>query len=107
MKVVVNASYGGFSLTEEGARFLQEKYGIEFPDNSGYEFLGHKTFYSVPLERNDYRLVDCVESLAGPDGRFAGLGIIEVPDNVEWEIEEYDGYEYVVEKHRSWHFKEK
>ena len=30
------------------------------------------------------------------------LKIVEIPDDVEWEIEEYDGIEWVAEKHRVW-----
>jgi len=30
------------------------------------------------------------------------LRIIEIPDGVEWQIEEYDGDEWIAEKHRTW-----
>jgi len=30
------------------------------------------------------------------------LKIVDIPDGVEWEIEEYDGMEWVAEKHRTW-----
>ena len=36
------------------------------------------------------------------NGRFAEIQIIEIPDDVEWEIDEYDGVETVREKNRSW-----
>lgn len=36
------------------------------------------------------------------DGKCAELKIIEIPDDIEWEIEEYDGWEHVAEKHRVW-----
>lgn len=35
-------------------------------------------------------------------GGFASLKIVEIPDDVEWEICEYDGLEWVAEKHRKW-----
>ena len=35
-------------------------------------------------------------------GCYARLEIIEIPDKVEWEIDEYDGLEWVAEKHRRW-----
>lgn len=28
--------------------------------------------------------------------------VVEIPDNVQWHIEEYDGLECVVENHRVW-----
>ena len=35
-------------------------------------------------------------------GKHAELKIVEVPDGVEWSIEEYDGSEWISEKHRTW-----
>ena len=31
------------------------------------------------------------------------LKVVEIPDGVDWEIEEYDGEEWVSEKHRVWY----
>ena len=28
--------------------------------------------------------------------------IVEIPADVEWQIQEYDGMEWVAEKHRTW-----
>jgi hypothetical protein len=36
------------------------------------------------------------------NGACADLKIVEVPDEVDWYIEEYDGNEWVAEKHRTW-----
>jgi hypothetical protein len=30
------------------------------------------------------------------------LVLVDIPDDVEWEIGEYDGFEWVAEKHRTW-----
>lgn len=35
-------------------------------------------------------------------GKQSKLKIVEIPDDVEWEIAEYDGRESIEEKHRSW-----
>ena len=53
--------------------------------------------------RDDPALVQVVEEL-GDDasGRFSALAIVEIPDGVAWQIEEYDGYEHVAERHRTW-----
>lgn len=55
------------------------------------------------IDRADPVLVQVVEEL-GEDakGRFADLKVIEIPDDVEWTIEEYDGWESIHEKHRVW-----
>lgn len=55
------------------------------------------------LERNDADLVSAVEELGyQADARFSRLKVVEIPDNVEWEIHNYDGLESIHEKHRSW-----
>jgi hypothetical protein len=35
-------------------------------------------------------------------GSFSELKIVNIPDDVEFQIEEYDGNEWVAEKHRVW-----
>lgn len=32
----------------------------------------------------------------------ADLKIVEIPPDVDWEINEYDGVEWVAETHRTW-----
>ena len=53
--------------------------------------------------RNDPDLVAVVEEL-GDDAsdRFAQLAVVEIPDDVDYYIDEYDGIETVHENHRSW-----
>ena len=55
------------------------------------------------IERNDPILIQVVEELgSNADGSVAELKVVEIPDDVEWDIEEYDGTEWVAEKHRTW-----
>ena len=55
------------------------------------------------IERNDPILVQVVGEMGNvADGNFAKLKIVEIPDDVEWMIEEYDGTEWVAEVHRTW-----
>ena len=55
-------------------------------------------------ERNDPFLVQVVEELGnGASGHCAELKIVEVPDDVQCTIDEYDGMEHVSESHRKWH----
>jgi len=57
--------------------------------------------YDIP--RNDPALVQAVEELgADADGDCAELKVVEIPDGVEFEIDEYDGMERIDEVHRSW-----
>jgi hypothetical protein len=94
MKVVINNCYGGFSLSDAGiARYLELK-GVEVPD---------KDFYDREIPRDDAALIQVVEELGdAADGACADLKIVQVPDEVDWYIEEYDGNEWVAERHRTW-----
>jgi hypothetical protein len=39
----------------------------------------------------------------GASGDCAHLKIVEIPDDVEYEIQEYDGNEHIAEVHRTWY----
>lgn len=68
------------------------------------EQLNQGTYFSErDINRNDLHLVQVVEELGErASGRFGQIRLIEIPDDVDWEIDEYDGLETVHEKHRSW-----
>lgn len=54
-------------------------------------------------DRTNPLLIQVVEELGEEaDGQCAKLEIVEIPDGIEWEIDEYDGNESIDEKHRSW-----
>lgn len=58
---------------------------------------------SREADRKDPNLVRVVEELgAAANGAHAKLRIVEIPDDVEFEIDEYDGNEHVAEVHRTW-----
>lgn len=55
------------------------------------------------IARDDPSLVAVVEALgAEANGHFAKLQVTEIPADVDWTIEEYDGLEWVAERHRIW-----
>lgn len=55
------------------------------------------------IARADPDLVAVIEELgAKANGRHADLKVVEIPDGIEWEIDEYDGIETIHEIHRSW-----
>lgn len=59
--------------------------------------------YDRDLKRNDPFLVEVVEKLGDKaNGSCAKLAVIEIPDDVEWEVEEYDGIEHIAEVHETW-----
>ena len=55
------------------------------------------------LDRSDPKLVEVVQKLGKKaNGKFADLEIVTIPNGVEYTIEEYDGFEHIAEKHRTW-----
>jgi len=91
IKIVVNRCYGGFGLSEEAYKEL----GLAW-DGYGYK-------YNDLDKRSDPRLIEVIEKLGGmASSLLAKLQVVEIPDGVDWTISEYDGWETVEEKHRSW-----
>jgi hypothetical protein len=55
------------------------------------------------IERTDPALVATVRELGEEaNGNYADLEIVEIPDDVKWHIEDYDGLESIHEDHRVW-----
>lgn len=117
MKVVINKGYGGFCISKEAAEFMAqrgnkraakelEKYEKE-KRWFGYGFIEDLELDqkqgSYGYDRTDKDLIAAVEELGNKaDGKWATLVIVEIPDDVKWEIEVYDGFERIREKSRSW-----
>lgn len=60
-------------------------------------------WYDKNLERNDPILVEVVEELGEKaDGAYAKLKVVEIPEGVQWYINDYDGIESINERHQSW-----
>ncbi len=104
MKVVINKCFGGFSLSEAVYTELGLKWdGYGYPDNDDF---GIKTdsFDKYNLYRSDPKLIAAIEKV-GIDksgGSCASLSIVDIPDGVAFDIDEYDGQESIHETHRSW-----
>ena len=55
------------------------------------------------IARDDPALVQLIEEMGdNANGRVASLRVVEIPDDADWQIDEYDGLEWVAEKHRTW-----
>jgi hypothetical protein len=104
MKIAVNRGYGGFSLSERaadrlGIAYWQPTLGMVHVDNGAFGITSENTY----AHRTDPRLLALIEEMGAEiNGACAHIAIIEIPDDVQWEIEEYDGNEWVSEVHRTW-----
>lgn len=101
-KVVINTRHGGFGLSREAQDMYCAQKGIDPGEWSS--FGTYENFHEYELERDDPVLVDVVERLGEQAGNYnySSLKIVEIPEDVKWTIEEYDGAEWVAEVHRTW-----
>ena len=112
--IVINRSFGGFSLSREAILLYLELSGTAYTfepqeDRDTQNRLGDKImvngeeFWHRDIPRDDPALVATVRRL-GSDacGEYATLKVVEVPADVDWFVDEYDGKEWVAEKHRIW-----
>lgn len=138
MKIVINACFGGFGMSDEAIQ-LYKKYintkdpGLVFTDR----FFDHKrsnntTHWSQNLLKEEAvhpaqvqvvqptqheddakddigvkipRYDPCLIRVVGELGEKANvshscLTIVEIDDNIDWIIQEYDGYEWISQNHK-------
>lgn len=117
MKYLVNREYGGYCLYPEIVEEYYTRKNIAFDKSYDPAF---KVFVVFPLKngepdetfwaekeirRNDPDLIAVIEKLGTNTSegiRYKSLVAVEVPDDVEVELIEYDGFEHLAEKHRTW-----
>lgn len=94
MKIVINACYGGFSLSETALYEYCRRKGITGAD--GITACGYR---GTRIPRDDPVLVAVIQDLGETaSGDCARLVVEEIDDDSEgfWEIREYDGAEGIV-----------
>lgn len=102
MKIVINECYGGFGLSKEAQDMYCASKGIE-PGEWNPTWGFYDNFSDDGIPRNDAELIRIVETLGENSwGKHSELKIVEIPEDVNWYIEEYDGAEWVAERHRTW-----
>jgi len=113
VKIVINSDYGGFSLSDQAVLAYGRKKGLNLvkDENTSWNIsifykdtvAKENYFEDREIPRNDPALVEVVEVLGeAANGFAASLKIVEIPEDVEWCVEENDGREWVSEKHRTW-----
>ena len=91
----------------------KSKYSVDLGDGffteefMGSVILKDEMLYSFDNHKDELRsntdLIKVVESMGKEaNGYCASLQVTEIPDGVDFEIDEYDGFESIHEKHRSW-----
>ena len=82
MKLVINADFGGFGLSEKAKEL--------------YEKLSGEKFNYRTVSRTDSSLIKVVEELGEEaNGDFSELEVVEIPDGAFYYINEFDGAEEV------------
>lgn len=113
MKVAINICFGGFNLSNKAFEKLLEIKGIEYikigdDDGVGYvEYIkkDDPNYYLSEYEfsRSDEDLIRVIEEFGKEaNGNFSEIKIVEIPDDVKFTIEDYDGNEHIAEVHRTW-----
>ena len=94
MKIAISKSYGGFYLSEKAYEFLK------LPWDGVGSICANDRLYL----RTDDKVVECIETLGDRAANYKGakLAVIEIPDDVDWTILNYDGIEIVVDVNRMW-----
>lgn len=97
MKVVKNVCFGGFGLSDMALARLSNITGKTVEQcYEDYNWGGDDC-------RTAPELVQVVEELGDKaNGPYSKLEVVEIPDDVEWYIDDYDGIETIEEAHRSW-----
>jgi len=113
---LVTHGYTPISVEEADGAFLWYAYSVNNPkyfklnerDDDGLFKSANERARKISLDdikndRSDPDLISVIEQMGeAANGKCSKLKIIEIPDDVEWEIDEYDGLERVAEKHRTW-----
>jgi len=113
-RIAINTCYGGFRLSREAILLYLELAGIAYTqvpqeDRDTQNRLGDRIlidnieFNCHDIDRNDPALINVIRQLGSKaNGEHAKIKVVELPPDVDWFVDEYDGKEWVAEKHRTW-----
>lgn len=113
--IVINRQHGGFGLSWDAQIAYLDQAGIAYTledrdSRDDTQRFGQKILLAngTPwldhdIARDDPALIAVVKKMGkAANGNFADLRIVKIPGEVEWQIEEYDGREWIAEQHRTW-----
>ena len=91
VRIVINRCYGGFGLSAEARALYSSRKKLE------------ENIHDWEIPRDDPVLIGIVEELGlKANGNNSELKIVDIPRGIDWYIDEYDGLEWVAERHRVW-----
>lgn len=94
-----------FSIPNPNDFFSQKEWSKMTSEERKEQSEKYKSFHLTnrPEDRSDPILIQVVEELGKKaNGECAELKIVEIPDGIQWEIDEYDGRETIAEVHNTW-----
>lgn len=112
-KILINTDYSSFGLSDKAVELYLNKKRIKFTtenkksvfsDRQFIFYVDGKYFSEHDLQRDDPVLIETVEELGLKKAAdsFGSLKIVEIPYDIEWTLQNYDGSEWIAEKHRIW-----
>lgn len=125
-RVILNKCFGGFGVSKDAYELYAKKKGISVfhytyatDDNRSFDFHFTKDFgdnvyisnedfkkYFLNLDENfreDKTLIEVVEELGEKANTFySNLKIVEIPDDLDYVIDNYDGIETLHQKVQEW-----
>ena len=128
-KIVISPTWVGFGLSHKAKLRYAELAGFKLwfkVDNIALKVYGEDRLHECPdrdkynyytnekcgddshwsdwnLGREDSGLIQVIEEMGDEASAYVGgMVIVEVPDNVDWILEECEGCEWIAEKHRVW-----
>jgi len=109
-EIAISDSYGGTTPSKKVLKEIHDSVDDEFVwiedihpvvgFEDGERILADETIESYKCEdipRDHPVLVEAIREL-----EKTGWKVVEIPDDVEWIVDEYDGKEWVAEQHETW-----
>lgn len=112
-KILISADFGGLCLSDKAIETYLSKKKVKFTtEKKNSTFSGRRLIFYVDgnyfsaheVSRDDPILIETVEEIGLKEAAdtFSAIKIVEIPYDVDWVLNEYDGREWIAEKHRTW-----
>lgn len=116
-EIVIWGAFGGYYLSAEVIYKYAELKGIKlYPDYRTFSIhwtvphesrQGRKirdvSLHQNDIARDDPFLIEAIKALGHSENRDTeDFKIVRIPSDVDWVVLDYDGWEWIAEKHRTW-----